>query len=498
MLLLSTTIASAGFMPNVRVDLEERPYWSCESPAITVGPPLAGRQPVYVVFQSDSGIVPGASDVVFQKSTDAGVTWLTEDRVIRQSESRTLAPDVTTDPDGNIYVAYSEMDSTQTYAHLYCVRSTDGGDTWSMPVRIDDNAPGVTAKLGRLAADTAGNLFCAWEDYRTGRPRIWSSASTDLGSTWSPNARVDDDTVSGGDCRAADVFVQPGTNHFLVAATAPYWVQPGFSSSHAYLYRSTDMGQTFQPGVQLDTFEFVGATHVVADAQHVICDYSGYYGESKGLTQARTLYTPPDTWGPRMPVTDTSYNSYYCAALALSADGRIHTALMINHDDGCYDAGYAFSTNHGATWSEHERINDDTTTDKLYPDIGADSAGHVYVVWLDGKEVWFSTNNTASIAEGRVPQAGSSPTLSAEPNVFSRTTTIYFSASSLAASRHSLSIYDPSGRLVRSLPLPSSPAPRPYSLVWDGRNSSGTRCPAGLYVIRYGTATAKITLLPAD
>jgi hypothetical protein len=53
---------------------------------------------------------------------------------------------------------------------------------------------------------------------------------------------------------------------------------------------------------------------------------------------------------------------------------------MLNRHDGRYDIGYAFSTDHGATWSKHQRVNDDTQDDKSYPDIGADKAGYVYAV----------------------------------------------------------------------------------------------------------------------
>ena len=384
-LLLSVAVANAGFAPNVNVDNGR----SCGSASITLGPRRGEYQPVYVVMGD-------GQNVVFQKSTDAGRTWLAENQVVCQGG----ASDVATDLDGNVYIACGVDDSTHT-SHVYCVRSTDGGATWSAPARIDDNPTEVSARSGHLAADAAGNLFCAWEDARAGVSRIWSSVSTDRGTTWRPSVRVCDDTIDDG-CGDVDVFVQPVTNHYLVAATGPFELGPGWISAHAYFYRSSDTGRTFEPGVQLDSSDYAASPHVVADAQHIICDYNCDHGGSNLLTEARTLF-PCDTWGPCRPVTDPSYNSYLCSALAISADGRIHTALMMNYRDGRYDACYAYSTDHGATWSRHERVNDDTTGDEFYPAIAADSAGHAYLVWEDGRQIspgiWFSTNNWSPNAE---------------------------------------------------------------------------------------------------
>jgi len=386
-LLFCAVVAFAGFAPNVSVD---HGRW-CEGPSITLGLLRGGTQPVYVVMSD-------GQNVVFQKSTDAGGTWMAQNRVVCQG----AASDVSTDQYGNVYIVYRVDDSSST-SHLYCVSSADMGATWSAPARIDDDTFGAAARAGCLVADTSGNLFCAWENSSAGESQVWSSLSTDQGMTWSPSVRVSNpnDTFYGasGD---ADVFVQPATNHYLVAATGPFELGPGWISCHAYMYRSNDMGRTFEPGVQLDSSDYATSPHVVADEQYIICDYTDNYANN-GVTKARTLYTSPDTWGPCKAITDPSYNSYYSGPLAISADGRVHSALMMNYRDGRYDACYAYSTDHGVSWSRPERVNDDTTDDKFYPVVAVDSAGHAYLVWEDGREsgpgVWFSTNNWSPNAQ---------------------------------------------------------------------------------------------------
>jgi hypothetical protein len=406
LLLLLAVVTAPWLGPNVRIDHQYLPKHILVDPAIAVGPGTPSSQPLYVTFEDDT-LPGGRSDVWFQKSSDGGRTWLPEDLLIRRGERYAFNPDITTDSDGNVYIVFMyEPVDTVRHIQILCVRSSDGGTTWSAPSRVDGNSNGVIG-WSRIASDSAGNLFCAWNDWRTGSGHIWSSVSTDQGATWSKNVRVDDDTTDY-DCYQPDVFVQPGTNHYLVTAQAPRWVE-GHIRLCAYLYRSTDRGLTFQPGVQLDTFSFyAGQPRVVADRDHIVCDYGGA-GESlyghQNFTESRTFYSGPDTWSHPVAVhePDSIHSSYYDGGkLALSADGHVHAALTIC-DTGLYHVYYTSSADHGVSWSDLELVDEDTTLSSACPDIGADSAGHAYVVWSHGDDgefrIWFATNNPVGIAE---------------------------------------------------------------------------------------------------
>jgi hypothetical protein len=60
-----------------------------------------------------------------------------------------------------------------------------------------------------------------------------------------------------------------------------------------------------------------------------------------------------------------------------------------------------------------------------------------------------------------------------------------------------LSIYGADGRLVRVLAGQSPVANRqsPVSIVWDGRDASGVRVAPGLYFVRAGPASTKLTVV---
>ncbi len=481
LLLSSTAIALASFGPPVRISQQNLPNHSCYNCAISIGPRAPSGQPIYVVFQDDSiaGISGVRADIMLQKSTNAGRTWLPTDLLVARGTPGAFDPDITTDADGNVYIVYQiwHPETTVVYDHhLMCVRSSDGGATWSAPARIDDDSIRTIGRI-RVAADTAGNLLCAWNDWRTGSGHIWSSVSTDRGATWSRNVRVCDDTTNE-DCYHADVFVQPGTNHYLVAADAYRWV-----GSHlrpcAFLYRSTDCGQTFQPGVQLDTWNWAaGGPHVVADRDHIICDYFGNGRAVRDTTvaEARTFYTQADSWGSPAPMTnlDSLHELYYGGTLALSGDGRVHTALMVDDTALGYDIYYASSSDHGVSWSDIEPVYIDSAQGNWYPDIGADSAGHAYIVWykpsVQSGKVWFATNAPLGIAEGPTQQ----PT-SVQPSATVIRNVLFLAEASSHKPQAAGSLLDIGGRQVMVLKPGANDVSRLSPGVYFIREGLGTR-----------------------
>jgi hypothetical protein len=468
---------------------------------MTIGPGAPSGQPLYVVFEDDSmrgaGII--RADVMFQRSTDAGRTWLPTDLLIRRGVPYAYDPDITTDSDGNVYIVYGNVYRDTAGAsdrHILCSRSSDGGATWSAPARIDDESVRYVGMIS-IAADSAGNLFCAWTDWRTGYSHIWSSVSTDRGVTWSRNVQVDDDTTDY-DCAHADVFVQPGTNHYLVAAKVPrsFENRPHIRPC-AFLYRSTDMGQTFEPGVQLDTFNQAAFyPHVVADRDHIICDYVGNGREVSDtiIAEARTFYTQGDSWGSPVTITnlDSHHELYLSGTLALSGDGRVHTALMVKDTvDSRNSVYYTSSSDHGVSWADIELVTDDTTVNSWYPDIGADMAGHAYVVWEendgDRQTIWFSTNAPAAIAEQPEQSTGRT-----RAQVIAANHGIEVEYQLPAAARVRATLHDAAGRQVGVLDA-GSQQPGTHRLSWN-QDRGGRKLASGAYfvLLDMGKETARL------
>jgi hypothetical protein len=76
----------------------------------------------------------------------------------------------------------------------YFTSSSDGGQTWSPAVEVGASAGSIAIPTwwidGSLSTDPAGNLYATWETQTSSADSGWLSYSTDGGSTWSAPMRV--------------------------------------------------------------------------------------------------------------------------------------------------------------------------------------------------------------------------------------------------------------------------------------------------------------------
>ncbi len=74
---------------------------------------------------------------------------------------------------------------------LWAWRSTDGGKTWTQPVRVNDVSGAPTEGLHTLSSDGKGRMFAAWLDKRGSKgTALFGAISTDGGRSWSVNERI--------------------------------------------------------------------------------------------------------------------------------------------------------------------------------------------------------------------------------------------------------------------------------------------------------------------
>ena len=134
--------------------------------------------------------------------------------------------------------------------------SLDGGRTFGPSVAVDDRVapPGrvmliYTMAPPTVAADEDGNLFTAWWDSRGGNPDIYLSRSTDRGQTWSEPLRVNDDPA--GDQYLPRVAVAPGGRVDVLYLDRRN--DPANNRNDVYYAYSTDGGRHFGPSAKVTT-----------------------------------------------------------------------------------------------------------------------------------------------------------------------------------------------------------------------------------------------------
>src|SRR5437870_9176942 len=142
------------------------------------------------------GFATGDLNVVMQKSTDQGKTFgpMTYVSPGFPASGGDSAPMVI-EPSGRIDVLYQgyHITDTRTYAmepaFSYYTASTDGGTTWSTPVRLGPDSGTMSLAEwwidGDIAMDAGGNLYAVWDTQGADNDVGWLSYSTDHGAHWS-------------------------------------------------------------------------------------------------------------------------------------------------------------------------------------------------------------------------------------------------------------------------------------------------------------------------
>ncbi|MEI6487809.1 MAG: T9SS type A sorting domain-containing protein [Bacteroidota bacterium] len=138
----------------------------------TVGP----NGEIYVAWVGPYGIQ-------FNKSLDGGNTWLPHETFVSTFPGGwdynisglqrcnglpiTLCDRSGGPNNGTIYINWSDQRNGSTDTDVWIIKSTDGGNSWSVPIRVNDDPPGRQQFLTWMTIDqTNGILYCVFYDRR--------------------------------------------------------------------------------------------------------------------------------------------------------------------------------------------------------------------------------------------------------------------------------------------------------------------------------------------
>lgn len=162
--------------------------------------PCAGpNSEVYVSWSGPAGIV-------FDRSTDGGINWLEHDinvvnqvggwdigiqGIYRCNGMPITGCDISNGPyRGNIYINYSDQTNGEKDVDIFIVKSTDGGFTWSNPIRANDDALNNNKQqfMSWMAVDpltgAVNIIFYDRRNYDDIRTDVYLARSTDGGDTF--------------------------------------------------------------------------------------------------------------------------------------------------------------------------------------------------------------------------------------------------------------------------------------------------------------------------
>jgi hypothetical protein len=289
---------------------------------------------------------------MISSSLDNGATWQVMTLPVPPPLDRPFAPDLAFAPDGTLFVSYVNLEGNgNTPGNLWVVTSKDGGRTLSEPVQV---AGRLTFQV-RIAVDATNRAHLTWLQAAevgllrmAGGPNpILTSHSSDDGKTWSAPTQVSDATRDrvGAATPAVDSSGQLVVLYYDYKSDRRDFEfldgPPAEEPFALVVTRSEDGGQTFSPGLEIDT-------QLAATRRFLV-----FLPEFPSLVAGRdgTMYA---TW----------------------ADGR----------NGDEDVFVRRSDDGGRSWRDVVRVNDNPVrdrTDQFMPRVAVAPDGRVDVLFLD-------------------------------------------------------------------------------------------------------------------
>jgi hypothetical protein len=86
----------------------------------------------------------------------------------------------------------SVMPGGQSDDDVWLLYSKDSGDTWTRPLRVNDNTNASRQFESWVAVDEFGRVHVAWTDLRNGQNETWYARSADPAAGFEPNLQVTD------------------------------------------------------------------------------------------------------------------------------------------------------------------------------------------------------------------------------------------------------------------------------------------------------------------
>jgi len=189
---------------------------------------------VYSTWDIVNGNVGSTVKLRLAVSRDRGQTFSNAQTIVSASvdQLRDQFSQPAVDPNGDLYVAYTNIGTKSTEADMFVTKSTDDGNTFSTPVKVaSGNIIGVgsvrdtntTFRDGinfafAVSPDMPGHLYLVYDDFNGTQYNVFLVQSSDGGQTWSKPVSVNDDILSGHVADHFQAAVAAGPNGAVAVA----------------------------------------------------------------------------------------------------------------------------------------------------------------------------------------------------------------------------------------------------------------------------------------
>ena len=377
--------------------------WTVADPAPFGAGPRGRRRPqlalgrpgeVYCAWEDSRS---GPVDLFFNRSVDGGVTWLPQDVRVNTNApgtSHLAAPVVACDDLGRVYAVW--RDNRDGFDAFYCNSSRDYGVTWQ-PRDVRITGIGLGRKdAPQLVCDRSGNLYLAWAELRDGSQRAFFNTSSDGGDTW---LLQDIALGDAGGVFAIDVAaLEDGT---VIAA----WVESGAAGHRVSVTRSTNGGRFWDPArVLRGEFADASPPRIVTDSRRFVAvGWAASGGGGGGITvasssdggvrfesvtvRATAPLLDPDPHGARRGLEPRF-------GIACDTAGNVYVA-WIDVGAGAAQVSVDRIGAFGRQWMQLHRpfgLSPYAPVTPEPPQLACDDFGHVHLLWNGGDRLHAATS----------------------------------------------------------------------------------------------------------
>ncbi|NOS84901.1 MAG: T9SS type A sorting domain-containing protein [Ignavibacteria bacterium] len=179
----------------------------------------------------------GYKKIYYKRSTDNGVTWGTDTRIVDLLESFSISPSITVTEE-NVHVTW--VDDRDGNREIYYKHSTDGGLSWGPDTRLtiaEGNSiyPSISV-VGQ-------SVHLAWYDYRMAPAAIYYKRSTNNGTDWESEVLL----VNSAPHFAWDVCISVNNQNIHIV-----WADlRNAGDPEIYYKKSSDLGTTWGSDIRL-------------------------------------------------------------------------------------------------------------------------------------------------------------------------------------------------------------------------------------------------------
>jgi type IX secretion system substrate protein/BNR repeat protein len=174
----------------------------------------------------------GHYEIYYKRSTDEGVSWGTDIRLMTGNVSSYYPFASVTVSGSVVHIVWTDY-----LYEIHYKRSTDGGVSWGPDIRLNTPAFSILPSV----SVSGSSVHVAWTDYRDGNFEIYYKHSTDGGVSWGTDTRLTNDTSASG---GSSVTVSGSAVHVV-------WFDNRDGNYEIYYKRSTDGGLGWGPDTRM-------------------------------------------------------------------------------------------------------------------------------------------------------------------------------------------------------------------------------------------------------